>query len=131
MIERFYTKKAQTYRDLYYQLHAEVDAPLDRVRKAVTAGSESAVLVRTSDHGELLGAHGGLHQKWFNLYDESTRVPLVIVRTGVTASRTVDAPTSHVDIVPTLLSAAGLDERKLAKQLEQDFTEVHPLPGTT
>ncbi|MCU1586846.1 MAG: putative sulfatase [Frankiales bacterium] len=129
VIERFYTKKAQTYRDLYYQLHAEVDAPLDRVRKAVTAGSEDAVLVRTSDHGELLGAHGGLHQKWFNLYDESTRVPLVIVRSGTTSARTVAEPTSHVDIVPTLLSAAGLDERKLAKRLAQDFTEVHPLPG--
>ena len=60
-----YKKKAQQYRDLYYRLHAEVDGPLDRVRRAVTEGnSGSAVIVRTSDHGDLLGAHGGLHQKW-------------------------------------------------------------------
>ena len=52
--------------------------PLDRVRRAVTdGGSDHAVLVRTSDHGDLLGAHGGLHQKWFNLYDEATRVPFI------------------------------------------------------
>ena len=35
-----------------------------------------------ADHGELLGAHGGLHQKWFNLYDEATRVPFAIARVG-------------------------------------------------
>ena len=45
-------------------------------------GSDDAVIVLTADHGELLGAHGGLHQKWFNLYDEATRVPFVIARVG-------------------------------------------------
>ena len=68
--------------------------------------------MRTSDHGDLLGAHGGLHQKWFNLYDEATRVP-VHHRPGRAAPTPVaeirDTPTSHVDLVPTLLAAAGLD----------------------
>ena len=82
-ISRTYKRNAQRYRDLYYRLHAEVDTPIDRVRRAVTdGGSDNAVLVRTSDHGDLLGAHGGLHQKWFNLYDEATRVPFVIARIG-------------------------------------------------
>ncbi|AKS35847.1 sulfatase-like hydrolase/transferase [Mycolicibacterium goodii] len=131
-VARTYRRKAQQYRDLYYRLHAEVDGPIDRVRRAVTeGGSENAVLVRTSDHGELLGAHGGLHQKWFNLYDEATRVPFVIARIGaqVTAARTVDAPTSHVDLVPTLLGAAGVDVDAAAAQLRESFSEVHPLPG--
>ncbi|MCB0925763.1 MAG: sulfatase-like hydrolase/transferase, partial [Mycobacterium sp.] len=67
-IEQVYRRNGQRYRDLYYRLHAEVDGPVDRVRRAVTEnGSNDAVLVRTSDHGDLLGAHGGLHQKWFNL----------------------------------------------------------------
>ncbi len=132
-IERIYRRNAQQYRDLYYRLHAEVDVPLDRVRRAVTeGGSTDAVLVRTSDHGELLGAHGGLHQKWFNLYDEATRVPLVIARigTGATAPATVAlTPTSHVDLLPTLLAAAGIDEQVGGKALSRDFSEVHPLPG--
>lgn len=131
-IERMYTKNAQTYRDLYYRLHAEVDTPIDRVRRAVTqGGSENAVLVRTSDHGDLLGAHGGLHQKWFNLYDEATRVPFVVARIGsqATSARTVTAPTSHVDIVPTLLGAAGVDVEATAAKLAETFSEVHPLPG--
>lgn len=131
-IGRTYKRNAQQYRDLYYRLHAEVDGPLDRVRRAVTeGGSQDAVLVRTSDHGDLLGAHGGLHQKWFNLYDEATRVPFVIARIGegATQSRTVSAPTSHVDLVPTLLGAAGIDVQGVAKTLAETFSEVHPLPG--
>jgi arylsulfatase A-like enzyme len=102
------------------------------VRRAVTeGGSENAVLVRTSDHGDLLGAHGGLHQKWFNLYDEATRVPFVIARIGegATRPRVVSAPTSHVDLVPTLLGAAGIEEEVVGSILAESFSEVHPLPG--
>jgi len=130
-IQAVYDLNSQRYRDLYYRLHAQVDAPIDRVRRAVTDGSGNAVLVRTSDHGDLLGAHGGLHQKWFNLYDEATRVPFVIVRVGdgATGPRTVTAPTSHVDIVPTLLGAAGIDVEAVAETLREEFSEVHPLPG--
>ena len=127
-----YDRNAQRYRDLYYRLHAEVDGPIDRVRRAVTeGGSQNAVLVRTADHGDLLGAHGGLHQKWFNLYDEATRVPFVIARIGAqaTAPRVVTAPTSHVDLVPTLLGAAGVDVESAAAVLAESFSEVHELPG--
>ncbi|MDX6267046.1 MAG: hypothetical protein QOD70_1786, partial [Frankiales bacterium] len=43
-ISRIYRARAQQYRDLYYRLHAEVDGPLDRVRRAVTEnGSSDAV----------------------------------------------------------------------------------------
>ena len=133
MVERAYRDSAQEHRNLYYRLHLESDRPLDRVRRAVTdGGSSDAVLVRTSDHGELLGAHGGLHQKWFNLYDEATRVPFTIARVGAkaTTARVVDdAPTSHVDLVPTLLRAAGIDEESTAQELRSAFTELHGLPG--
>lgn len=133
VVERVYRDQAQEYRNLYYRLHAESDGPLDRVRRAVTdGGSDDAVLIRTSDHGELLGAHGGLHQKWFNLYDEATRVPFTIARIGAaatTAQVVEDAPTSHVDLVPTLLSAAGIDEAAAREQLRPQFTELHALPG--
>ncbi len=130
-IQQVYDRFGQRYRDLYYRLHAEVDNPIDRVRRAVSDGSNNAVLVRTADHGDLLGAHGGLHQKWFNLYDEATRVPFTIARVGgqATAARVVDTPTSHVDLVPTLLGAAGVDVEAVATTLRESFSEVHPLPG--
>ena len=133
VVARIYEGNEQAYRDLYYRLHLEVDTPLDRVRRAVTeGGSKEAVLFRTADHGELLGAHGGLHQKWFTLYDEATRVPFQVVRIGevpTTAATVADVPTSHVDLVPTALAMAGLDQRALAKRLAPSFTEFHPLPG--
>ncbi len=132
-MKRLYTKGAQLYRDLYYRLHAENDGPIDRVRRAVTdGGSAEAVLLFSADHGDLLGAHGGLHQKWYQLYDECTRVPFNLVRIGerATTGTVVDElPTSHVDIVPTLLSAAGIDEAAVAEELRPHFTELHPLPG--
>ena len=100
-VDCIYRWRAQAYRDLYYRLHAEVDGPIDRVRRAVTeGGSDDAVLVRTADHGELLGAHGGQHQKWGNLYDEATRVPFVIAGIGAAATRrgvVADVPTCHVE----------------------------------
>ncbi|MGB0114869.1 MAG: sulfatase-like hydrolase/transferase [Ilumatobacteraceae bacterium] len=127
-IEAIYADNEQWYRDLYHRLHVEVDAPIDQVRTMIEG---DAVIVRTSDHGELLGAHGGLHQKWFSLYDEATRVPFEVARVGATptAPRQVDAVTSHLDLVPTLLGAAGIDAAAVADELRQRFSEVHPLPG--
>jgi arylsulfatase A-like enzyme/putative intracellular protease/amidase len=133
LVARAYRDNAERYRELYYRLHVEVDDPIDRVRRAVTDdGSEHALLVHTSDHGDLLGSHGGLHQKWFTLYDEATRVPFIIARVGedTTNQATVaDMPTSHVDVVPTLLAAAGIDQMAVADELRSTFSEVHPLPG--
>jgi arylsulfatase A-like enzyme len=149
IVNGIYTDQADQYRQLYLRLHAEVDGPLDSVRRAVVEASSDAtcapagtVVVRTADHGELLGAHGGLHQKWFTLYDEAVRVPFALVHltpdaTGAaganvgrgTDTGSVGEPSSHVDLIPTLLDAAGLDEAPLADRLRPAFTELHPLPG--
>jgi arylsulfatase A-like enzyme/putative intracellular protease/amidase len=134
LIRRVYDRKRAAYRHLYHRLHREVDAPIDRVRRAVTTGgSEEAVLMFSSDHGDLLGAHGGLHQKWFNLYDECTRVPFRIVRTGdgepLEPRRVDHVPTSHVDVLPTLLGLAGISIDDAASELRTTHSEVHPLPG--
>ncbi len=132
-VKRIYERNEQAYRDLYYRLHLEVDGPIDIVRKAVSENTlNESIIFRTSDHGDLLGAHGGLHQKWFTLYDEATRVPFQIVRTGPNPSKpkTIsDIPTSHIDLIPTALGMAGLEEKELSLKLSDSFTEVHPLPG--
>ena len=46
-----------------------------------------------------------------------------------TRPRVVTAPTSHVDLVPTLLGAAGVDVAAVAATLAESFSEVHELPG--
>jgi arylsulfatase A-like enzyme len=129
-----YEEYADVYRRWYHRFHAEVDRHVDAVRRAVTeGGSDDALLMLSADHGELLGAHGGMHQKWFNAYDETVRVPFVVARIGAAATvpRIVDdLVTSHVDVVPTLVAAIGADVATLASQLAETFTEVHPFPGT-
>ena len=133
VIKRAYERNAAAYRRLYHRLHHDVDGPIDLVRRAVTDnGSDDAVLVLSSDHGDMLGCHGGLHQKWFQFYDETARVPLQIVRVGerATTGRVVDeSPTSHVDLLPTLMGFAGIDQAAVEPELAGRFSEVHPLPG--
>ena len=68
-VKKIYERNEQEYRNFYYRLHLEVDGPIDSVRKTVLENTlNETILFRTSDHGDLLGAHGGLHQKWFTLY---------------------------------------------------------------
>ena len=91
--------------------------------------ADDTIVVFTSDHGDLLGAHGGLIQKWCNAFDEATRVPLLIAGPGIAAGGDVDIPTSHVDLIPTLLGLAGIDVERAAVSVAAHHDETHPLPG--
>ena len=128
-----YEEHAERYRRWYLWFHAEVDRHVDAVRRAVTdGGSDEALLVLSSDHGELLGAHGGLHQKWFNAYEETVRIPFVMARIGTSPTQphmVDDVATSHVDVVPTLVAATGADPAAIERELATRFSEVHTLPG--
>ncbi len=132
IVKKAYLGRAAEYRSTYHRLHHDVDGPIDRVRTAVTDNAADAVLVFSADHGDLLGAHGGMHQKWYQLYDEAVRVPFTVARVGAQPSvgAVIDeVPTSHVDLLPTLLGFAQADAGALAAGLAESHSEVHPLPG--
>jgi len=122
---------SQQYYRLYYRLHADVDRHLGEVLAALEATRfrKDTIIVFTSDHGDLLGAHGGLHQKWYMAYEEALRVPLVVVLPGKQAPRTVPIPTSHIDIAPTLLGLAGVDHNAVRDAIAPGFTDPLPLVG--
>ena len=65
------------YRRLYYYLHKLVDQAIGRILDALDASgmADDTIVVFTSDHGDLLGAHGGLQQKWANAFDEAAPRP--------------------------------------------------------
>ncbi len=119
------------YYRLYYRLHADVDRHLAEVLGALEASpfADNTIVVFTSDHGDLLGAHGGLHQKWYMAYEEAVHVPLVIALPGGGAARSVRMPTSHIDIAPTLLGLAGVDHHAIRETLAPSFTDALPLVG--
>ncbi len=120
------------YRRLYYYLHKLVDQAIGRILESLQRSgmAEDTIIVFTSDHGDLLGAHGGLIQKWCNAFDEATRVPLLIAGPGIDpAAPGVTVPTSHVDLIPTLLGLAGIDMEQAASEVAARHTEARPLPG--
>ncbi|MEI6829032.1 MAG: sulfatase-like hydrolase/transferase [Synechococcaceae cyanobacterium ELA445] len=120
------------YRRLYYYLHKVVDQAIARILDALEMSglAENTIIVFTSDHGELLGAHGGLQQKWCNAFDEAIRVPLLVSGPGIVpVSGGISTPTSHVDLLPTLLGLAGINLEEAAAVVQATHSEVHPLPG--
>jgi arylsulfatase A-like enzyme len=120
------------YRRLYYYLLKLVDRAIGRILEALDdAGlTDDTIVVFTSDHGDLLGAHGGLQQKWYNAFDEAIRVPLVVKGPGVApAADGITIPTSHVDLIPTLIGLAGLDIERAAAGVAEHHDEAQPLPG--
>jgi arylsulfatase A-like enzyme len=120
------------YRRYYYWLHKLVDRVIERILDALdTAGNTSdTVVVLTSDHGEMLGAHGGQQQKWHNAYDETIRVPLLVSGPGVdTRGRRINIPTSHIDLLPTLLGLAGIDVDDARERVSEHHVETQSLVG--
>ncbi len=99
------------YRRFYASLLRRTDHHLGSLLAALdeTGLSSTTDVVFTSDHGELLGAHGGLHQKFYNAFEETLRVPFWIRRAdGWGAGTVCTRPTTHLDIVPTVLASMGL-----------------------
>jgi len=88
---------------------------------------ENTIIMRTSDHGELAGAHG-MHGKGATAYQEQNQVPMHVIHPDVKGGRECKALTSHLDITPSLVSMAQADESKKSEILDKlkgrDFSRV-------
>jgi uncharacterized sulfatase len=97
-------------RAMFLGCNSFVDYEIGRVVEAVDRLAPDALLIYTSDHGDHLGAHG-LMSKGAAMYDEITRIPFIVRWPKRTPENAVcPHPVSHIDIVPTFLDAAGLEQ---------------------
>jgi arylsulfatase A-like enzyme len=72
-----------------------------------TGLEQKTIVVFTSDHGDMMGAHGiaPCLKQWF--YDESAHVPFLL-RHPRTAARAITTPINAPDILPTLCGLTGV-----------------------
>lgn len=106
----------------YIDLQHEVDRHIGTVLGALAASGaqQNTLVVATSDHGDLAGAHG-LRQKAANLYRENAQVPLTMTWPGtIPAGRVTERLSGAIDLLPTLLAASGAAEAD---------GSADPLPG--
>lgn len=98
----------------YYGEIAYTDHALGPLFSELARLSRPTLVIVTADHGESLGEHGELTHGLF-AYEATLHIPMIIAvipRAGaaMTASAgvVVDAPVTHIDILPTILDAVGL-----------------------
>ncbi len=97
------------YVNYYAYLHKLVDAQIGDLLDTLGELTENTIIIRTSDHGEMGLAHGGLRQKMFNIYEETLRVRCVISNPKLfPAPVTTAALASSIDLMPTIAGLAGV-----------------------
>ncbi|UUN30038.1 sulfatase-like hydrolase/transferase [Streptomyces sp. FIT100] len=92
----------------FFAAQEYVDSQMGRILAVVAERTPQAMVLYTSDHGDMLGSHR-LHAKGPAMYDEIARIPLVVRLPGSTAPGTVSPhPVSHIDLAPTVLEHLGV-----------------------
>ena len=115
-------KELGVHRDIlrgYLAAMAFVDAQIGKVIDALERSPhrDNTIVVLFSDHGWGIGER--FHFKKWGLWDDTTRVPLIIRAPGVTeAGSHSDAGVTLLDLYPTLVDLVGANEP--AHRLEGD-----------
>ena len=93
----------------YYAMITNLDDNLGRLLGALDelGIAQDTIMVFTSDHGDMLGSQG--HELKQRPWEESIHVPFILRYPGkIKAGSTIDVMTNSVDVMPTLLSLAGV-----------------------
>lgn len=101
---RFQNRDQITLKDkFYFGCNSFVDAQIGRVLDAIdTYAGSDAVVIYTSDHGEMLESHC-LSLKGPAVYEEIAHIPLMMKGPGIQSGSVSDQPVSHINLTPTIL----------------------------
>jgi arylsulfatase A-like enzyme len=85
-----------------------VDDAVGRILRTLRQTGElaSTVVVFVADNGFLMGEHRLAHKE--QLYEEATRVPLIVSGPGFPPGADYDGIVGNIDLAPTVLDAAGV-----------------------
>lgn len=97
-------------RAMYFGFVTQLDAAIGKLIDGMKERGllENTIIVFTSDHGDNLGEHGRFYKG--DMLEASVGVPLMIRWPGenLKKRKIIKENVSHVDVVPTLLKAAGI-----------------------
>lgn len=101
-------EKLKEWMRVYYAMIADLDDNMGRFMQRIREFKleENSIIIFTSDHGELFGAHGRHAKNIF--YEEAVRVPFFCRWKDHLPVGTCDVCLNTVDIMPTLLDMMGL-----------------------
>lgn len=90
----------------------QVDTAINRVIDTLErlGQLDNTLIIYTTDHGGALGSNGGLVDKGWVLSEETVRIPIAIRWPGrIRAATSTHHLVSNLDLVPTVLEAAGAE----------------------
>lgn len=93
----------------YFALVTEIDDKVGEILETLKKNGfgKNTLVIFTSDHGEMLGAHGMREKNVF--YEESARIPLIIrFPDAIKAGGKVDRPISNMNLFSTILDYLGI-----------------------
>jgi choline-sulfatase len=98
----------QVHRSEYYAHITYMDAQIGRILDALEASGKASTthVIFTADHGLAVGQHGLMGKQ--NLYDHSTRIPLIITGPGIPAGKRVDEMVYQHSVFPTTCELSGV-----------------------
>ena len=120
------------YRRLYYYLHKLVDGAIGRILESLESSgmADDTLVVFTSDHGDLRVPTAASCRSGTTCSTRRSACPLIVKGPGVARTDAgVTVPTSHVDLVPTLLGLAGIDVERAMAGVAAHHGETRTLPG--
>ncbi|NOU35522.1 MAG: sulfatase-like hydrolase/transferase [Kiritimatiellaceae bacterium] len=94
----------------YFACNSFVDDQIGRVIDAIDQYAPDALVMYTADHGDMLASHR-IWNKGPVMYDEITNIPFIVRWPNVIPPQSVSQNlVSHIDVVNTILEAAGAEE---------------------
>ena len=99
------------YAAIYHGMVKYIDDQLGRVLKKLDelGLADNTLVIFTTDHGDMVGAHGCIGKSIFSFYDDLVRIPLLMRLPGrIQPGTVVHQPVSQIDFMPTILDYLGL-----------------------